>query len=126
YVCDNDDNNNNLQIALAAAPASQAICLMVCTYRGYCYTSPQPTVRPGVTEMCLFGKTSGCATGSVGFLTYNVVENEKHIFDCLFKNFFLHLGMFEKDKFHKTQHTQEMLRLGCKPLHSGKHVNMDK
>ncbi|KAL4604791.1 DELTA-stichotoxin-Hcr4a-like [Arapaima gigas] len=48
----------------------------VYTFSGYCYNPPQPTVRPGVTEICLFGKTIGCATGAVGVLTYDVTDRQ--------------------------------------------------
>uniref|UniRef100_A0A8C9R8D7 DELTA-actitoxin-Afr1a-like n=1 Tax=Scleropages formosus TaxID=113540 RepID=A0A8C9R8D7_SCLFO len=81
----------------------------VYTYSGYCYNPPQPTVRPGVTEMCFFGKATAGATGAVGVLTYDIVEEEKHVLGRLaimfsvpynynhYQNFFA-LGIFEKDK----------------------------
>ncbi|KAG5854983.1 hypothetical protein ANANG_G00043860 [Anguilla anguilla] len=44
---------------------------------GDTYNPPQPTVRPLMTEVCSFSKTSGKAKGSVGVLTYDLLERAK-------------------------------------------------
>ncbi|XP_061088485.1 actinoporin-like protein isoform X2 [Conger conger] len=41
---------------------------------GVTFNPPQPTVRPLKTEVCSFSKTSGQAQGSVGVLTYDLME----------------------------------------------------
>ncbi|CAG02807.1 unnamed protein product [Tetraodon nigroviridis] len=41
---------------------------------GETYNPPQPTVRPLMTEVCTFSKSSGIPTGSVGVLTYELLE----------------------------------------------------
>lgn len=41
---------------------------------GETYNPPQPTVRPLMTEVCTFSKSSGVPTGSVGVLTYELLE----------------------------------------------------
>ncbi|KAJ8364599.1 hypothetical protein SKAU_G00134300 [Synaphobranchus kaupii] len=44
---------------------------------GDTYNPPQPTVRPLKTEVCAFSKTYGKAKGSVGVLTYNLLQRSK-------------------------------------------------
>lgn len=39
---------------------------------------PQPTVRPLKTEICIFGKKGGKATGAVGVLTYDLFERQSN------------------------------------------------
>lgn len=41
---------------------------------GETYNPPQPTVRPLMTEVCTFSKSSGLPSGSVGVLTYQLLE----------------------------------------------------
>ncbi|XP_076000499.1 actinoporin-like protein [Genypterus blacodes] len=45
---------------------------------GETYNPPQPTVRPAKTEVCTFTKSSGKATGSVGVLTYDLLEKSRN------------------------------------------------
>ncbi|KAF6739322.1 DELTA-stichotoxin-Hmg2b [Oryzias melastigma] len=45
---------------------------------GSCHSPPQPTVRPQKTEVCIFGKTSSKATGTVGVLTYELFERHSN------------------------------------------------
>lgn len=47
---------------------------------GETYNCPQPTVRPLKTEVCTFTKSSGKATGSVGVLTYDLLEKSRNDF----------------------------------------------
>ncbi|XP_034567655.1 actinoporin-like protein [Notolabrus celidotus] len=44
---------------------------------GETYNCPQPTVRPLRTEVCTFSKSSGKSTGSVGVLTYDLLEKSR-------------------------------------------------
>lgn len=39
---------------------------------GYAFNPPQPTVRPGNTELCSFTKQDNSASGTVGVLTYEL------------------------------------------------------
>ncbi|KAG7505286.1 hypothetical protein JOB18_028247 [Solea senegalensis] len=45
---------------------------------GETYNPPQPTVRPLKTEVCTFSKSGGKATGSVGVLTYDLLERSRN------------------------------------------------
>lgn len=47
---------------------------------GESYNPPQPTVRPQMTEVCTFTKSSAKATGSVGVLTYDLLEKSQNDF----------------------------------------------
>lgn len=47
---------------------------------GETYNCPQPTVRSLKTEVCTFTKSSGKATGSVGVLTYDLMEKSRNDF----------------------------------------------
>ncbi|XP_036450144.1 DELTA-stichotoxin-Hcr4a-like [Colossoma macropomum] len=50
------------------------------TYSGYCYHPPQPTIAKRTKEACSFSKTPHTACGSVGVLTYQILNNEtKHV-----------------------------------------------
>lgn len=44
---------------------------------GETHNPPQPTVRPLKTEVCTFTKSSSKATGSVGVLTYDLLERSR-------------------------------------------------
>ena len=59
-------------------------CLCVFFYRVYLENGetnnpPQPTVRPAKTEICTFTKSGG-ATGCVGVMTYDLLEQSKNDF----------------------------------------------
>lgn len=45
---------------------------------GETYNPPQPTVRPLKSEVCTFTKSSAKATGSVGVLTYDLLERSRN------------------------------------------------
>lgn len=75
---------------------------------GETYNPPQPTVRPLMTEVCTFTKSSGRATGSIGVLTYDLFEKSRNdhieklaiMFSVpwdynLYKNWFA-VGVYEK------------------------------
>lgn len=47
---------------------------------GETYNPPQPTVRPMMSEVCTFSKSSGVPTGSVGVLTYDLLERSRNDF----------------------------------------------
>lgn len=46
---------------------------------GETYNPPQPTVRPLMTEVCTFSKSSSVPTGSIGVLTYELLEKRSTI-----------------------------------------------
>lgn len=77
---------------------------------GETYNPPQPTVRPLMTEVCTFTKSSGKATGSIGVLTYDLFERtQNHYIESLaimfsvpwdynlYKNWFA-VGIYEKGR----------------------------
>uniref|UniRef100_A0A3B3Z716 Uncharacterized protein n=1 Tax=Periophthalmus magnuspinnatus TaxID=409849 RepID=A0A3B3Z716_9GOBI len=45
---------------------------------GEVYNPPQPTVRPLLSEVCTFTKSSSKATGAVGVLTYDLYERSRN------------------------------------------------
>lgn len=45
---------------------------------GETYNPPQPTVRPLMTEVCTFAKSSCKLTGSIGVLTYDLLERSQN------------------------------------------------
>ncbi|XP_041634338.1 bryoporin-like [Cheilinus undulatus] len=66
---------------------------------GFSHHPPQPTIRPGVTDVCTFIKDDHTATGAVGLLTYDLFHMQSRVssdrmaimfsvpFDCnIYKN----------------------------------------
>uniref|UniRef100_A0A3B1IQE4 Bryoporin-like n=1 Tax=Astyanax mexicanus TaxID=7994 RepID=A0A3B1IQE4_ASTMX len=47
------------------------------TYSGYCHSPPQPTIKKNTQEVCSFTKTAYTACGSVGVLTYQILNDDK-------------------------------------------------
>ncbi|KAK7940581.1 hypothetical protein WMY93_003907 [Mugilogobius chulae] len=45
---------------------------------GESYNPPQPTVRPLMTEVCTFTKSTAKATGAVGVMTYDLFERSRN------------------------------------------------
>ncbi|XP_017578999.1 bryoporin-like [Pygocentrus nattereri] len=77
------------------------------TFSGCCHHPPQPTIPQRTQETCSFSKISYTARGAVGVLTYQILQNERHVgelaimfsvpFDYnLYQNWFA-LGIFEAD-----------------------------
>ncbi|KAJ8264565.1 hypothetical protein GJAV_G00150760 [Gymnothorax javanicus] len=76
---------------------------------GEVHNPPQPTVRPQKTEICSFTKTSGKTSGSVGVLTYHLLERRSKDKDLLsimfsipydynlYKNWFA-VGIYSEDR----------------------------
>ncbi|KAM9392505.1 actinoporin-like protein [Pholidichthys leucotaenia] len=77
---------------------------------GETYNPPQPTVQPKKTEICMFGKNKGAATGSVGVLAYELWDSTREkcnkimviMFSVpsdynLYKNWFA-VGIYPKDR----------------------------
>lgn len=57
-----------------AVTARVCSCFRVYLESGETYNPPRPTVRPLMTEVCTFSKSSTLPTGSVGVLTYELLE----------------------------------------------------
>lgn len=74
---------------------------------GFAFSPPQPTVRPGKTEVCSFIKDDNTASGAVGVLTYELFDTRSRQtnsimavmfsvpFDYNFYKNWLALGIFE-------------------------------
>lgn len=59
---------------------SASVLLRVYLESGETYNPPQPTVRPQMSEVCTFSKSSGVPAGSIGVLTYDLFERSQDDF----------------------------------------------
>lgn len=61
-------------LVITAVASQMCFCFRVYLESGETYNPPRPTVRPLMTEVCTFSKSSALPTGSVGVLTYELLE----------------------------------------------------